>query len=50
MSTLQLSLTEKIRKATILIPPAHFVFLCEKKDVFAIQAEAKTRYQNKTFT
>ncbi len=50
MSALQLSLTEKIRKATALLPPAHLVLLCEKKDVFATQAEAKTRYQNWAFT
>lgn len=50
MSALQLSLTEKIRKATALLPPAHLVLPCEKKDVFATQAEAKTRYQNWVFT
>ncbi|WP_375449378.1 hypothetical protein [uncultured Nostoc sp.] len=50
MSALQLSLTEKIRKATALLPPAHLVPPCETKYVFATQAEAKTRYQNWAFT
>lgn len=50
MSALQLSLTENICKATALLPPAHLVLSCEKKDVFATQAEAKTRYQIWAFT
>lgn len=50
MSALQLSLTENICKATVLLPPAHLVPPCEKKDIFGTQAEAKTRYQNWAFS
>ena len=46
----QLSLTEKICKATTLLPPAHLILPCKKKDIFTTEAKAKTRYQNWAFT
>ena len=44
MSALQLSRTEKICKAAALLPPAHLVLPCKKKDILATQTEAKTSY------